>query len=642
MKIDPEDSKWTAYVLDELDAEARRQLESELAASPEARQWVEEIRETVGQLAESAEPDPAMRLDEDQLRTLFPPVSLVHEPDELEVDAVPVSFWQGGQIRAAAAAVALLGAVAVMIIPPLVRQPEGTDPDPGLASVTPRSQPFNEEGGPNNSLNSEGLENPLTPNLAQSEPEAPNAAQRLFHRLGAGSRQVESVFSRPFVAVSQHPVASCALEVGTEAYEYVRQAVWREELPEPKAVRVDEMVNYFSYDYAAPSGAEPMALHLEAATCPWNARHRLVRVGLKGRSEPRSESDRVNVVMLVDGIEIRRSGFDRAGFLQVLTALRSQLKPFDQLVVIDGSRLGGPVKRVLQSETAVQVLESITQLASGGSMDIGVSNQWVLSKILPELHLNIRNEVVMVSGGIDPVRTTERLRLLALLDDVRPADLRYSVLSLNTGEQTYAITATDAPPEVQYQTVSSVAQADRFWSELLHRNPVRVANDVRLKLEFNPERVQAYRLVGQNPAEVDGEAPVPVGDEWVPFRAGQELTALYEIVPADAGLDQRLLTAKLDYRLLDDGQRIVETYPLEDPGTRLPAASRDFKFSASVAAYGMLISDAPFRGTINHYGVLELAQQGLGEDAKGHRKEFLELVKRTLKLILQRNGRVNG
>jgi Ca-activated chloride channel homolog len=447
-------------------------------------------------------------------------------------------------------------------------------------------------------------------------------------------------------------------------YDGLRQTVQGGQFPATADVRVGDLINYFSYNYASPGEDQPLSVHIEATMCPWNARHRLVQIGLRGANDLNATILPFKVVLLVDGVEIRQSRFDRAILLQAITSLRGRIGGEGDFTIIDGSRLEGAVFRISAADRAAGVIAQLASTPPLGGIEIGVSNQFVLEKIVSELSDSSRNEIVLVLGGSMDNRTQERIRVLELLNATVPGLANYSILSIGAGSEgaTGSLAALN-PSNLLSRSVASVSQANRFWDSVLDRTKPTVARDVKMQLEFNSEAVMAYRPLRQGTPILEqnrNHGISRVGEEVV---SGQQVTTLFEVIPVvstqaihakdeptlaaeirerNQVRTQNMLTVKLNYRLVGDNQAVREDYPFVDRGATLSDASEDLKFSASVAAFGMVLSDAPFRGTISPYGILELAQQGLGDDPSGDRREFLELVKRTLKLILNRGGRVSG
>lgn len=679
MSVHPDDEKWAAYVLDELDPVSRGEVEREMADSPIVRQEIESIREGINLLQQGLGTEPQFRLTQEQIEQLLEETEGTAVENGTEMTQSGLSDRSAGKTFCPPGWVPWIQGIAALVFLSSIlmfglheHRQEALGLAQRLGSEGERSKitspiPSTERPGPETLAAADGgsggriVENGSDSNKGR-EPVGLQAASTIPVSTSsalAGSPS-SPVYSQPFVTVANQPRVECSINVDPQGYGALRRSVWEGVLPTEESVRVDELINHFSYDYESPQDGQPLVVRMEAGTCPWNARHRLVQIGLKGASA--DPSQKVRVILLVDGVEVRRSGFNRALLLQALTSLRHQLKPLDELTVIDGSRLGGPIFRVASAEPSATVLERLLRLPPGGSIDIGVSNSWVLTKVVAELDESARNEVVIIAGSSEGERVRERMGLIGLIRETGNNDTSVSVVGIQSVGPVVEVLGPAPDDEgLRYQNIDSLAQANYFWKQLLkRRNPI-VARQVKMHLEFNAETVLAYRELGRVIRGSDRFETVQLMGE--DFQADHEVTALFEVIPITVAVgadnqptnvavtdlperntfrSQNMLTVKLNYRLASENQRVREVYPFVDRGATLGESSEDFKFSASVAAYGLWLSDAPFRGTINHYGILELAQKGLGDDSDGSRAEFLELVKRTLKIILHRGGRVRG
>ena len=660
MSVNPEESRWTAYVLDEVELPERAELEAILASSPQARTTLASIEDAIDQLQDGFQENPQFRLTESQLSEVLDAEG-TEQVASFPVSAEPSTTEYPFTLLQAVAAVVTVSLFLGFVLfrglqdgghfrATLAREEAH---QPGMDQ---RSSRLNGSADLNHKM--AGSNHSVTGDLQSDLAAGAHPGDDLGSSQAAG-------LNLPFVRVADQPVLNCYFETETGGYEAARQSIWAGQLPSLPRVNVGELISYFSYDYPVPLGGQPLSVHMEATVCPWNARHRLVQVGLKGGERLQGPALPVKVILLLDGVEVRERGFDRAVLLQVIASLRQRLQPDADLAVIDGSRIDRTVLHVDRAEQSVAIIESLVTLPQGAAVDIGVSNQWLQEKIIGELSVTNRNEIVLVAGEGNGSRNRERIRLLALVEQAAPGAATYSLLGIGTPENAWLEQALAANPVELYPgSVNSVAQANHFWESMLTRSALPVARDLKMQLEFNSESVAAYRQLGLMTVRSDGELKNDTPYERHDLKEGEELTSLFEVIPKaerSASLSgealvkdsnekrersqvrtQNMLTVKLNYRLVSDDQSVREVFPFEDRGTRLREASDDLKFSAAVAAHGMVLSDAPFRGTLNHYGILELAQDGLGEDLDGDRNEFLELVKRTIRILLDRRSRVSG
>ncbi|MDA7644895.1 von Willebrand factor type A domain-containing protein [bacterium] len=685
MSVDPEESKWTDYVLGETGISEKAEIESVLTSSPIARETVESIQETVDLIRDRMEEEPEFRLTVSQIQNILSDDEALPSGEEIKEFELPSKVIPFKWITGLAAIVLLTAFFGFMVVPGML---EG-DHESSLESVkSPSKIPSQEDQfvgavpdsreGQIESQRREGVQSDPRFKAPMNQATAARLTRR-FQIPRSGSVQptdqgltpssqqsgaASPVFGHPFLSALEQPLVDCWVRVDSEAYDGLRQTVQGGQFPETGDVRVGDLINYFSYNYASPGEDQPLSVHIEATMCPWNARHRLVQIGLRGAQDPNPTILPFKVVLLVDGVEIRQSHFDRAILLQAITSLRGRIGGEGAFTIIDGSRLEQAVLRVSADDRAAGVIDQLASIPPRGGIEIGVSNQFVLEKIVSELSHSSRNEIVLVLGGPMDTRSQERIRVLELLNATVPGSANYSILSIGASNGgSIGSLAGANHSNLLSRSVASVSQANRFWESVLDRTKPTVARDVKMQLEFNSEAVIAYRPLRQGASILEQNRNHGVSGLGEDVVSGQQVTTLFEVIPAATNYaahvkdeqalaaenrernqvrTQNMLTVKLNYRLVGDNQPVREDYPFVDRGATLSDASEDIKFSASVAAFGMVLSDAPFRGTINPYGILELAQQGLGDDPSGDRREFLELVKRTLKLILNRGGRVSG
>ena len=660
MKFDPDDYRWTAYVLDELDPASRLELEETLTQSHAARELVEEIRDSVDRIGSELDSEAELSLTEDQLTSI-----LSSEPGvQGRFTWADISFGDrmtGRIVVGMAAMLVVAGVCAGVLISALWK----IDANPAMLAAADQATASIDLPAENPSASETDV---LTIEAAHSSGQrASGGGQPSALDEAASFTRVDNrsgVYGHPFVSAQLQPSVKVSLTSGTSKYDQVRETIWNETLPAAETFQPSDLLDYFSFDYGAAAEKRPIWVEMDAMTCPWNAGHRLLRIGLQARRDGKGQLRPVNFVMLIDGLEVRRNGLDRAVLLEAITALRAKLGGEDRLVMIDGSRLGGEVIRLLASEASVAALEKLTMVPIGGAVDIGVGNKLIVPKVIAELDRTLRNEVVLVVGDSPTERIDERIRIIGLLENELSGGAEFSILGLGTALGEWALRALDREdPALLWGPVDSIAQANHFWGRLLDRDQAEVARDLEMEVAFNPEKVAAYRQIGQSRLTERGPSAEPVALAGPTISSGQQLTSLFEVVPVRQAeipeprqateelvvapqrnqvRTQNMLTVKLNYRLVNDNQRVREVYPFVDQGRALRQATEDQKFAASVAAYGMIMSDAPLRGTINHYGVLELAQEGLGKDADGKRGDFLDMVRRTIKLILDRGRRVKG
>ncbi|HKQ49192.1 MAG TPA: von Willebrand factor type A domain-containing protein [Phycisphaerae bacterium] len=461
----------------------------------------------------------------------------------------------------------------------------------------------------------------------------------------------DGVVDNPFLAVLQSPLSTFSIDVDTASYANVRRMLNCNQLPPAAAVRIEEMVNYFSYDYPQPEGDQPFSVTIETVSCPWSAEHRLIRVGLKGREIPQEKRLPCNLVFLIDVSGSMNSENKLPLVKQGLAMLVQQLSPEDRVAMVvyaGASGLALPSTPVSQKDA---ILSTIDHLEAGGSTNGGEGIQ-LAYKIAGE-HLNKEgvNRVILATDGDFNVGVTDQKDLVKLVEEKAKGGVFLSVLGFGMGNYKDATLEKLADKgNGNYAYIDTFAEAKKVLVDQMAGTLVTIAKDVKIQIEFNPGQVAAYRLIGYENrilAAADFNNDMKDAGE---IGAGHTVTALYEIVPTSAstvGVDplkyqpvvegakdtprtasDELLTLKLRYKRPDgDTSKLIES-PVKDSQRSFDDASDDLKFAASVAAFGMLLRNSPHKGDLTYDAVLTTATRSMGKDASGYRAEFVDLVRK--------------
>ena len=463
------------------------------------------------------------------------------------------------------------------------------------------------------------------------------AAESAPPRSGGG--QAENNFQ----AVSQSPLSTFSVDVGTSSYATARSYLLQKHaMPPVDAVRIEELINYFDYDYPEPTDGRPLGVHLETAECPWQPKHRLVRCALQAQ-KVRDNRPTSNLVFLID-VSGSMSDADKLPLLQrSLTLLVEQLRPRDKISIVV---YGGAAGMVLRPTSGVQkgdILQAINGLKASGMTNSGDAIQLAYQTAAESL-VNGVNRVILCSDGDFNVGVSSADELVRLAKERAKRGIYLSVLGFGAGNYDHALLDALADKANGYYTfIDSEAEARKVFVEQLEGKPVTVAKDVKINVEFNPAQVAAYRLIGYENAP---RADVEFRDERKPageVGMGHRVTVLFELIPvgvdsaftnsfqrpanvelSEAALSGELLTLALRYKLPNADESTKVTFPLKDSGHSFAAASKEFQFAAAVASFGMLIRDSKFQGNTSFIAVLATAHNahGNGSDPLGIRGEF--------------------
>jgi Ca-activated chloride channel family protein len=473
------------------------------------------------------------------------------------------------------------------------------------------------------------------------------------------------VADNDFLAAAQNQLSTFSVDVDTASYSNVRRFLLDGRRPPRDAVRIEELVNYFTYDYAAPRAADPapFAASLEVAAAPWAPTHRLVRIGLKGRELSTADRPAANLVFLVDV----SGSMDEPNKLPLvqesLRMLVEKLKPEDHVAIVVYAGASGLALPSTPVGHRQEILDAIDRLRAGGTTNGAMGIQLAYDVAKANFIAGGVNRVILSTDGDFNMGVTDRGDLVRLIQEKAKSGVFLTALGFGMGNYKDATLEQLADKgNGAYAYIDSPREARKVLAEQVNGTLAVIAKDVKVQVEFNPAKVQAYRLIGYENRLLKKEDfnndKIDAGD----IGAGHTVTALYEVVPAgvewkpDATVDelkyrkpetgdrkaksesspvsgianpvsQELLTVKLRYKAPDgDTSKLLE-FPLTDQNAAFADASGDFKFAAAVAGFGMVLRDSPHKGAATLAEVLHWAEQGTGSDAGGYRGEFISLVK---------------
>lgn len=457
-----------------------------------------------------------------------------------------------------------------------------------------------------------------------------------------------------FNSVSQHPLSTFSIDVDTASYANIRRFLTMGQLPPHDAVRVEEMLNYFSYQYPQPRGEDPFAANIEVAGCPWNSEHRLVRIGLQGREIEQLERAPGNFVFLID-VSGSMATPERLPLIkQALRQLVKKMNARDRVaIVVYASEAGVKLPSTPCSEKE-RILAAIDSLQAGGSTNGGDGIQQAY-RVARENYLEGGiNRVLLCTDGDFNVGITDQTQLTGMIVEKAKSGVFLTTLGVGTDNYKDALMQKLADKgNGNYYYLDTLEEAQKVLIDQMNGTLVTIAKDVKIQIEFNPAQVSQYRLVGYEKRVMRAQDFNNDAKDAGEIGAGHTVTALYEIVPqggesrdAVDGLkyqsaaprpqrsasanpvSRELLTLKLRYKQPTGNTSRLLEFAVTDNGAGYERASADFRFAAAVASFGMLLQDSEFKGSATYGAVRELAQSAKGADNGGYRAEFINLVEK--------------
>jgi Ca-activated chloride channel family protein len=461
---------------------------------------------------------------------------------------------------------------------------------------------------------------------------------------------VENEFTTP----AADPLSTVAVDVDTASYSNIRRLPNNGQLPPPESVRIEELVNYFTYEYPLPERGKPVALSAHVIRSPWNPERLLMHVGLRTQPLAAEDLPPSNLTFLVD-VSGSMSSPDKLPLVkQALQMLARQLRAQDRVAMVVYAGSSGLVLAPTPGDRTDAILQAIERLEAGGSTNgaAGIRQAYQVARQSFQSHGN--NRVILATDGDFNVGVTSDDELVRLIENERRSGIFLSVLGFGTGN------LKDSKMEKladhgngAYACIDSLAEARKIFVQEMGATLVTVAKDVKLQIEFNPAYVKEYRLVGYenrrlHPENFNNDAK-DAGD----LGAGHQVTAFYEIIPAGrsapgAGVDPLRYDAaspapptgkpnefawvKLRHKTPQGHRSALLESPVNAQVFEFRNAPRDVRFAAAVAEYGLLLRHSKFAANASFRHVIETAGNALGADLNGRRTDFLDLARKAARL----------
>ena len=458
----------------------------------------------------------------------------------------------------------------------------------------------------------------------------------------------DKLFENKFLAAVAHPLSTFSIDVDTASYSNVRRFINGNGFPPADAVRIEELVNYFDYDYELPAGTEPFAVETEISECPWSKGHRLVSIGLQGKTVETDKLPPASFVFLLD-VSGSMSDGNKLPLLKAgLKLLVKQLRDQDRVAIVVYAGAAGVVLPSTPGTDRNRIMEAMDQLQAGGSTAGGAGIKLAYEIAKENFVKEGNNRVILATDGDFNVGTSSTDELVKLIELKRNDGIFLTVLGLGMGNyKDSKMEQLANKGNGNYAYIDDILEAKKVLVTEMGSTLLAIAKDVKIQVEFNPTRVKEYRLVGYENRMLKKEDFADDTKDAGELGAGHTVTALYEIKPVAAGEkvgddlkytkskvtreaveSGELMTVKLRYKAPDgDKSKLIEK-PVKDDHLPLEKTSQNFRFSAAVAEFGLLLRGSRFKGEASWKQVLELARGAKGEDRHGYRAEFIQLVEK--------------
>lgn len=485
----------------------------------------------------------------------------------------------------------------------------------------------------------------LNGKLSQKSSETPKEAKEeptFTNRSEAYGRIIENLFLSP----KDHPLSTFSIDVDAASYSNARRMIVHGSLPPRDAIRTEEFINYFDYDYPQPENKVPFRVISETSDCPWNPKHQLLHIGLQGEVFQKSELPPSNLVFLID-VSGSMSDEDKLPLLKKsFHHLVDELRKQDHVAIVVYAGAAGTVLEPTSGDQKAKILAALDNLESGGSTAGAEGIEMAYELAQRHFLKKGNNRVILATDGDFNVGPSSDTELVNLIEEKRKAGIFLSVLGFGTGNyQDDMMQQIADNGNGNHSYIDSEQEAKKVFVEEFGGTLYTIAKDVKLQIEFNPKYVAEYRLIGYENRLLRDEDFENDAKDAGDLGSGHTVTALYEIVPAknwakhkiplkyqqttptNAAETSELATLKLRYKEPDGEKSKLITHIIPAASTELGQSSDNFRWSAAVAEFALLLLESEYAPNATLPQVIQLAQSAKGKDEKGYRAEFIQLVK---------------
>lgn len=435
-----------------------------------------------------------------------------------------------------------------------------------------------------------------------------------------------------FIKTSEQPVSTFSVDADGAAYAYMRRCVQAGRLPDANSVRIEEYLNYFTFDYADPTGSETVAINAEIGNCPWNAQHKLLRLGLKGKSFNDNEIPDANYILLID-TSGSMYGEDRIELIKTgLCTMIDYMKPTDRISIITYS---GEVKKLLEStlvKDASKIKNAIKKLVASGGTAGGPAMKMAYDEATEHYIKGGNNRIIMCTDGDFNVGVSSTDALVEMVESYLDKGIYLSIMGFGTGNfQDSRMESLSNHGNGTYTYVDCEEEMMKvFVNERSHF--FAVANDTKCQVTFKSDAVDSYRLIGYENRVMQNEDFENDKKDAGEIGAGQTITALYEIIPAEGFKEDESL-ARFDVRyklaLGEESRPLaldINIPALDENGSVAGKASENFNFASGIAAFGLYLRNSEYKGEASPSMAYELVTSASGDDF--FRQQLAELIKK--------------
>lgn len=472
-----------------------------------------------------------------------------------------------------------------------------------------------------------------------------------FYQDNYNTEDYDNITENGFKKVADDPLSTFSIDVDAASYSNVRRFLNNNQLPPAGAVRTEEMINYFKYQYLQPTGGDPFSINTELSDCPWNPQNKLLLIGLQGKKIPVDKLPASNLVFLID-VSGSMMAENKLPLVKAsMKMLTDQLRENDRISIVVYAGSAGVALQATDGSDKMKIKTAIDGLEAGGSTAGGEGIQMAYKIAQQNFMKDGNNRIILCTDGDFNVGASSDDALVRMIEQERNKGIYLTVLGYGMGNyKDNKMQQLADKGNGNHAYIDGLSEAKKVLVNEFGGTLFTIAKDVKLQLEFNPELVAGYRLIGYENRMLRKEDFNDDKKDAGELGSGHTVTALYEIIPAGVkssflkevdplkyqhnkkkkapSFSNEMVTIKFRYKAPDGNESKLIVHPVNNESLPSEKISDNFRFAASVAGFAMLLRNSEYKENATYNMVLQMAGASLGKDEEGYRKEFISLVKK--------------
>lgn len=481
------------------------------------------------------------------------------------------------------------------------------------------------------------------------------AMDRNYYETRHNTEDYDNIAENGFKKVTDNPLSTFSIDVDAASYSNVRRFLQNNQLPPAGAVRTEEMINYFKYQYPQPAGNDPFSINTEMSDCPWNAQNKLLLIGLQGKNIPVDNLPPSNLVFLID-VSGSMMGANRLPLVKAsMKMLTDQLRENDRISIVVYAGRAGVALPATDGSDKMKIKTAIDALEAGGSTAGGEGILLAYKMAHQNFMKEGNNRIILCTDGDFNVGVSSDDDLVRLIERERNKGIFLTVLGYGMGNyKDNKMQQLADKGNGNHAYIDGLSEAKKVLVNEFGGTLFTIAKDVKLQLEFNPALVAGYRLIGYENRLLSKEDFNDDKKDAGELGSGHSVTALYEIIPAGVkspflkevdplkyqnnkkkkvpSFNREIVTIKFRYKAPGGDESKLIVHAVNNKSIPFKDVSDNLRFASSVAGFAMLLRNSEYKGNATYKEMIGMANASLGKDAEGYRKEFIGLVKKAAEL----------